>query len=81
MITVRCLTLPLPRWGTCRSLLLICRVVVMLAVVVLVVVLALRGYLPGVLVGPVLILVADPVWTVDWLVGVQRARAVLALPA
>lgn len=75
----RCLTLPRSRCGSC-SLLLVCRVVVMLAVVVLAVVLALWGYPPGTIAGPVLVLVAGGVWAADRLVGVQRVHAVSALP-
>jgi hypothetical protein len=55
------------------------RVVVMLAVLVLVVVLALRGYPPGSITGPVLVLVAGTVAAADRLVGVQGVRAVSAL--
>jgi hypothetical protein len=55
------------------------RVVVVLAVLVLAVVLALRGYPPGTIAGPVLVLVAGTVAAADRLVGVQGVRAVSAL--
>ena len=77
MITTRCVTLSLSCRGSCCPLLWGFRVVVMLAVLVLVVVLALRGYSPGSVVGPVLVLVAGT--AADRLVGVQGARAVSAL--
>lgn len=58
----------------------ICRVVV-LVVVVLAVVLALRGYPPKAITGPVLVLVGGAVAAVDRLVGVGRRRRVSALLA
>jgi hypothetical protein len=62
-------------------LLSICRVVVVLVVVVLAVVLALRGYPPKAITGPVLVLVGGAVAAVDRLVGVGRRRRVSALLA
>jgi hypothetical protein len=79
MITTRCVTLSLSCRGSCCPLLWGFRVVVMLAVLVLVVVLALRGYPPGSVVGPLLVLAAGTVAAADRLVGVQGARAVSAL--
>ena len=62
MYIVRCLLLPGSCHGSCCCpLLWICRVVVVLAVLILVVVLALRGYAPEAIVGPVLMLVAGTV--------------------
>lgn len=79
MTTTRCLTLSLPCRGSCCPLLVVFRVVVVLAVLVLAVVLALRGYPPGTIAGPVLVLVAGTVAAADRLVGVQGVRAVSAL--
>jgi hypothetical protein len=81
MITIRCLMLPLSLCGPCCLLRSACRIVVMLAVLVLAVILVLRGHLPGIIAGPVLVLVADTAWAADWLMGLPRARAVSALPA
>ncbi|MGH3934362.1 MAG: hypothetical protein ACRDS1_05200 [Pseudonocardiaceae bacterium] len=82
MITIRCSTLPIScRASRCCPLLSICRIVVVLAVLVLAVVLALRGYAPAAITGPVLVLVAGAVAAADRLIGVQRVRPVSALPA
>jgi hypothetical protein len=59
-----------------------CRTVIVLAVLVLAVVFALRGYAPEAITGPVLVLVAGAIAAADRLVvGVQRGRAVSAFPA
>jgi hypothetical protein len=80
MVIARCSRRPIC-WGSCCGRLLsICRVVV-LVVVVLAVVLALRGYPPKAITGPVLVLVGGAVAAVDRLVGVGRRRRVLALLA
>lgn len=84
MITVRCLKPPICCRGSCcccYPLLSICRIVIVVAVLVLAVVLALRGYPPEAITGPVLVLVAGAVAAVDRLLGVQRVRTASALPA
>ncbi len=82
MIIVRCLKLP----DSCRRLryrllLPICRIVIVLAVLVLAVVLALRSYPPGSIIGLVLVLITVAITAADRLVGVQRVHTVSALPA
>jgi hypothetical protein len=82
MIIMRCSTLPVSRQTSrCCPLRSICRIVVVLTVLVLAVVLALRGYAPEAITGPVLVLVAGAVAAADRLVGAQRVRAVSTLPA
>jgi hypothetical protein len=82
MIIVWCLGLPVFRRGPwCWPSLSICRTVIVLAVLVLAVVLASRGYPPDAITGPVLVLVVGAIAAADRLVGVQRGRAVSALPA
>lgn len=74
--TGRWLALLLPCRGPCYPLLLICRAAVLVAVVVLATIFALRGYAPGTIPGPVLVLVAGAVAAADRFIGVQRARVV-----
>jgi hypothetical protein len=81
MIITRCLTFPLFCCGSCCPAIAVCRCVVVLLVLVLAVVLALQGYAPGDITGPVLMLVAGAVAVTDRLIGVQRVRAVSALPS
>lgn len=64
----------------CCPLLSIGRIVIVLAVFVLAVVLALRGYSPVAITGPMMVLVAVAVAAADRLVVVQRVRPVSALP-
>ncbi|MGH3961706.1 MAG: hypothetical protein ACRDRY_00370 [Pseudonocardiaceae bacterium] len=81
MIIARCLGLPVPCRRSCGCLLLsTCRIVIVLAVLVLAVVLALRGYPPEAITGPVLVLVVGAVAAADRLVGVQRVQTVSASP-
>lgn len=82
MITACCSGLPVCcRGPRCWPPLLICRTVIVLAVLVLAVVFALRGYSPEAITGPALVLVAGAIAAADRLVGVQRGRAVSAFPA
>ncbi len=81
MIISRCSRLPACCQGfRCCPLLSIGRIVILLAIFVYAVVLVLRGYSPGAITGPVLVLVAVAVAAADQLVGVQRVRPVSALP-
>jgi hypothetical protein len=79
MITTRCLMLLFPCRGSCYSLLSI-RIVVVLAVLALAVVLALQGYPPGSIAGPVLVsgtgAAADRLVGVPGVQGTQLAAAV-----
>jgi hypothetical protein len=86
MIIACCSGLPVScRGPRCWPPLSICRTVIVLAVLVLAVVFAvvfaLRGYAPETITGPALVLVAGAIAAADRLVGVQRGRAVSALPA
>jgi hypothetical protein len=83
MIIACCSGLPIScRGPRCWPPLSMCRTVIVLAVLVLAVVFALRGYAPEAITGPVLVLVAGAIAAADRLVvGVQRGRAVSALPA
>lgn len=82
MMIVRCLRLPVSCRRSCCCLPLpICRMVIVLAVLVLAVILALRGYPPGAITGPVLVLVAGAVAAADRLVGLRQVRTVSASPA
>lgn len=80
MITNRCSTLPVPCRGSpcCPPLLPIWRIVVVLAVLVLAVILALRGYPPEAITGPVLVLVAGAVAAADRVAPGHRERSVSA---
>ncbi len=81
MIISCCSRLPVSYGGSrCWPPLSICRTVIVLAVLVLAAVFALRGYAPGDISGPVLVLVAGAVAAADRLVGAQRARSASALP-
>jgi hypothetical protein len=82
MIIGCCLRLSVScRGSRCWPRLSICRTVIVLAVVVLAVVFALRGYAPGLITGPVLVLVAGAVAAADRLVGAQQERPASALPS
>jgi hypothetical protein len=67
--------------GRCCLLLSICRIVIALAVLILAMVLALRGYPLEAITGPLLVLVAGAVAASDRLVDGQRVRTGSALPA
>ena len=56
-------------WSCCCPMLWICRVVVVLAVLVLAVVLALHGYPPAAITGPVLVLAVGAVGAANRLAG------------
>lgn len=78
MIVARCLLFPVSYRGSyCYPVLAGCRVVVVLAVLVLAVVFALHGYPPETVTGPVLVLVVGVVGATDRLVGIARTRSVL----
>jgi len=80
MVTTRCLSFPIPYRGSyCYPLLSGCRIVVVLAVLVLAVVLTLRGYPPEAITGPILVLVAGTVAATDRLFGLEGARSVSGL--
>jgi hypothetical protein len=75
MIIACCLRLPVScRGPRCWPPLSICRTVIVLAVLVLAVVFALRGYSPEAITGPALVLVAGVIAAADRLVGAQRER-------
>ena len=74
------MTIPSCHVSPCCPMMSIGHIVVVLAVFVLAVVLALRGYTPGAITGPLLVLVAVSVEAADQLVGVQQVRPVSALP-
>jgi len=76
MITVRCLMLSLSYRGPGYPLLSACRIVVVLTVLALAVVLAVRGYPPEAITGPIVVLVAGTVAAADRLVGMPRTRPV-----
>lgn len=81
MIIARCSRPPAScHVSPCCPLLSIGRIVIALAIFVLAVVLARRGYSPGAITGPVLVLVTVAVAAADRLIGVQRVRPVSALP-
>lgn len=83
MITNCCSTLPAscrtPR--CCSPLLSICRIVVVLAALVLAVILALRGHPPQAITAPALVLVAGAAVAADRLVFGHREQSVSALHA
>jgi hypothetical protein len=82
MITACCLRLPVScRGPRCWPPLSICRTVIVLAVLVLAVVFALRGYSPEAITGPALVLVAGVIAAADRLVGAQRARPASVPPS
>lgn len=82
MIIACCSGLPVScRGPRCWPPLSMCRTVIVLAVLVLAVFFASRGYAPEAITGPVLVLVVGAITAADRLVGVQRGRAVSALPA
>jgi hypothetical protein len=82
MIIAWCSGLPVScRGSRCWPPLSICRTVIVLAVLVLAVIFAVRGYAPEAITGPVLVLVAGGIAAADRLVGIQRGRAVSAFPA
>lgn len=81
MIIVRLSLLPVSCGSRCWPLLSVCRVVVVLVVLVLAVVLASRGYAPGDITGPVLVLVAGAVAAADRLTAVPGMGPVSAPPA
>ncbi len=69
------------RESRCCPLLWVCRVVIVLAVLILAVVLALRGYPPEAITGPVLVLVAGAVTAANRLAGAQHRRSATPKPA
>jgi hypothetical protein len=69
------------RGSCCCPLLWICRVVVVLAVLIFAVILAVRGYPPGAITGPVLMLVAGAVTAAGRLVGAQHERSITTTSA
>jgi hypothetical protein len=79
MITARCLTLSLSYRGPGYPLLSSCRIVVVLTVLALAGVLAVRGYSPEAIAGPILVLVAGAVAAAERLVGIAHTRPVSAL--
>ena len=81
MVIARCSGLPVSCGLRCCPLLPICRMVMVLVVLVVAVVLALRGYSPEAITGPVLVLLVGAVAAADRLVDVRRVRPVSALPA
>lgn len=81
MITARCSTLSLCYRGPRYPLLSTRCIVIVLAMLVLAVVLALRGYSPQAITGPVLVLVVGTVAAAERLIGVQGARAISTVPA
>jgi hypothetical protein len=81
MITARCLTLSLSYRGPRYPLLSSCRIVVVLTVLALAMILAVQGYPPGEITGPLVVLVAGTVAATDRLVGRTRTRPVSALAA
>lgn len=68
-------------WSCCCPLLWICRVVVVIAVLILAVVFALRGYPPEAITGPMLVLVAGAVTAAGRLVGAQHGPSATTKPA
>jgi hypothetical protein len=80
MVITRCLSLPVYRAPQCWPWLLIGRIVIVITVLVVAAVFAVRGYPPGEIVGPMLVLVAGAVAAVDRLVSVGRAQPASALP-
>jgi hypothetical protein len=80
MVITRCLSLPVCREPQCWRWLLIGRIVVVIAVLVVAAVFAVRGYPPGEIAGPMLVLVAGTVAVVDRLVSVGRGQPTSALP-
>jgi hypothetical protein len=80
MVIARCLSLPVCRESQCWRWLLIGRIVIVIAVLVVAAVFAVRGYPPGEIAGPMLVLVAGAVAVVDRLVSVGRAQPASALP-
>lgn len=81
MITNCCLTLPgvLPLPRCCSPVLSICRMVVVLAALVLAVILALRGHPPQVITGPALVLLAGAAAAAERPVFGHREQSVSAL--
>jgi hypothetical protein len=69
------------RGSRCCPLLSIGRIVIVLAVLILAVVLAVQGYPPETITGPVLALVAGAVAAADRLIGMERMRSVSVLAA
>lgn len=81
MITVRCSTLSLHYCGSRYLLVPTCRIVIVLAVVVLAVVLVVRGYSPEAITGPVLVLGGGAVAVAEQFSGVQGVQAVSPAPS
>jgi len=81
MITVSCSTPSFHYREPQYRLVSACRIVIVLIVLILAMVLALRGYSPEAITGPVLVLVVGTVGVVDRLVGVQSVQAVSTVPA
>lgn len=80
MVIARCLTLPVYREPQCWPWLLLGRIVIVITVLVVVAVLAVQGYPPDEIAGPMLVLVTGAVAAVDRLVSVGRAQPASALP-
>jgi hypothetical protein len=80
MITNCCVTLSPSSTGRRCWVLGVWRIVVTLAVLVVAVIFALRGYAPDAVAGPVLVLVVGTVAAVERLAGMQSARSVSVLP-
>jgi hypothetical protein len=80
MVIARCLSLPVYRQPQRWRWLLIGRIVIVVTVLVVAGVFAVRGYPPGEIAGPMLVLVAGAVAVVERLVGEGRAQSASALP-
>ncbi len=80
MVITRCLSLHGYRVPQCWPWLLIGRIVIVITVLVVSAVFAVRGYPPGEIAGPMLVLVAGAVAAVDRLVSVGGAQPSSALP-
>ena len=81
MITVRCSTLSLYYRGPRYLLVPACRIVIVLAVVVLAMVLVVRGYSPESITGPVLVLMGGAIAVAERFNGVQGVQAVAPTPS